>query len=48
MGDLAHDGGWIKRIAPAANAFYFALPLIPDSDVLKTRLKPLWDWIQNE
>jgi len=46
MGDLAHKGKWIKRIEYARKAFEFALPLLPDSGILKARLALLWDWIQ--
>lgn len=46
MGDLAHSGSWIKRIDYAEKAFQFALPLVPDARVLKSRLGALWNWIQ--
>ena len=48
IGDLTHEGGWIKRIDYAAKAFRFALPLLPNNTVLKARLDALWNWIQNE
>ena len=47
-GDLAHEGKWIKRIAFAERTFQFALPLLPETSVIKSRLSRLWDWIQNE
>lgn len=47
IGDLAHKGSWIKRIDYAENAFAFALPLLPDIAVLKSRLNELWTWVQN-
>ncbi len=46
MGDLAHNGSWIKRIDYAEKAFRFALPLLPDTTVIKLRLDALWTWIQ--
>ncbi len=48
MGDLAHEGGWIKRMDYAGEAFRYALPHLPDSTVLKSRLNTLWDWVQHE
>lgn len=48
MGDLAHERSWIKRIDYAARTFRFALPLLPDDSVTKSRLNALWNWIQNE
>ena len=48
IGDLAHKRGWIKRINYAAKVFRFALPLLPEDSVTKSRLNALWDWIQNE
>lgn len=48
MGDLAHKRDWIKSISYAAHVFYFALPLLPDTSVVKSRLGLLWDWIQHE
>ena len=48
IGDLAHEGSWIKRMDYAAKAFRFALPLLPDSTVLKSRLSALWNWVQHE
>ena len=46
IGDLAHDGKWIKRIDYAEKIFQRALPILPDTGVLKARLAALWDWIQ--
>lgn len=46
MGDLAHEGNWIKRVDLAGKAFRWALPLLPDTTVIKTRLAQLWTWIQ--
>jgi energy-coupling factor transporter ATP-binding protein EcfA2 len=48
MGDLAHRGNWIKRIDYAEAAFRFALPLFPDTTVLKSRINALWSWIQED
>jgi putative ATP-dependent endonuclease of the OLD family len=48
MGELAHERGWIKSIGSAANVFYFALPLLPGTSVIKSRLGLLWDWVQDE
>lgn len=48
MGDLAHAGGWIKRIDYAEAVFGFALPLLPDDSVTKSRLAALWDWVQQD
>lgn len=48
IGDLAHKRDWIKRIDYAARTFRFALPLLPDDSVTKSRLNALWNWIQNE
>lgn len=48
MGDLAHDRHWIKSIGYAAHAFQFALPLLPGTSVIKSRLSLLWDWVQHE
>jgi putative ATP-dependent endonuclease of the OLD family len=48
MGDSAHNGGWIKRVDYASKVFEFALPLLPDGSILKSRLNALWNWIQNE
>lgn len=46
MGDLANDGKWIKRIDYAEKAFAFALPLLTEASLLKSRLAALWSWIQ--
>jgi hypothetical protein len=46
MGDAAHKGDWIKRIHYASRVFAFALPHLPDSGVLKSRLATLWAWVQ--
>lgn len=46
IGELAHNGKWIKRLDYARKAFTFALPLLPDNGVLKTRLRLLWEWVQ--
>lgn len=46
MGDLANTGKWIKRIDYAEKVFRFALPLLTDTSVIKTRLDALWSWIQ--
>jgi putative ATP-dependent endonuclease of the OLD family len=46
IGDLAHEGKWIKRLDYARKAFEFALPLLPENGVLKSRLALLWDWVQ--
>lgn len=48
MGELAHERSWIKSIGYAATIFYFALPLLPDTSVIKSRLGLLWDWVQHE
>lgn len=46
MGDLAHRGGWIKRIDYADKVFRFVLPLLPEMSTIKVRLADLWTWIQ--
>ena len=46
IGDLAHEGSWIKRINRAQLVFTFALPLLPNEMVLRTQLALLWDWVQ--
>ncbi len=46
MGDIAHHDGWIKRIDYSAKAFRWALPLLPDTTTIKSRLEALWTWIQ--
>jgi putative ATP-dependent endonuclease of the OLD family len=46
MGDLANSRKWIKRIDYAEKTFTFALPLLTDTSVIKTRLDALWSWIQ--
>jgi putative ATP-dependent endonuclease of the OLD family len=46
MGDVAHSGGWIKRMDYAEKAFSFALPLLPNATALKARLDELWNWVQ--
>jgi len=46
MGDLANKHKWFKRIDYAEKVFEFALPLLPDTSVIKTRLNALWSWIQ--
>lgn len=46
MGDLANRGKWIKRIDYAEKAFAFALPLLPEESILKSRLAALWSSIQ--
>lgn len=48
IGDLIHERGWIKRIDYAAKAFRFALPLLPGTGVMRTRLAALWTWIQSD
>lgn len=48
IGDLAHAGGWIKRIDYAEAAFGFALPHLPDNSAIKTRLAGLWDWVEQD
>lgn len=47
IGDLAHKGGWIKRIDYAHRAFGFALPLLPETSATKVRLGALWTWMQS-
>lgn len=47
IGDLAHSGGWIKRIDYAEKAFRFALPVLPSASTFKSRLDVLWNWIQS-
>lgn len=46
MGDLANKGKWIKRIGYAEKVCAFALPLLPEASILKSRLAALWSWIQ--
>lgn len=46
MGDLANSGKWIKRIDYAEKVFAFALPLLPEASIFKSRLAELWSWIQ--
>jgi len=46
MGDLANKGKWIKRIDYAEKVCAFALPLLPEASILKSRLAALWSWIQ--
>lgn len=46
MGELAHKGGWIKRIDYAEEVFGFALNRLPKTSVIKTRLDALFTWIQ--
>lgn len=40
--------GRVKSIGYAATVFYFALPLLPDTSAIKSRLGLLWDWVQHE
>jgi putative ATP-dependent endonuclease of the OLD family len=47
IGDLAHKGGWLKRIDYSRKAFDFALPHLPTTGTLRTRLASLWNWIQS-
>jgi putative ATP-dependent endonuclease of OLD family len=47
IGDLAHKGNWLKRIDYSRKAFEFALPHLPPTGTMKTRLASLWDWIQS-
>lgn len=46
IGNLAHSGGWIKRIDYAEKAFRFTLPVLPSASTFKSRLSALWNWIQ--
>lgn len=46
LGNLANDRRWIKRMDYAEFAFTFALPLLPGTSILKSRLNNLWSWIQ--
>lgn len=46
MGDLAHSGKWIKRIAYAQEVFTFALPNLPIDSTIRSRLNALYSWIQ--
>lgn len=46
MGDLANKRKWIKRIDYAEKTFAFALPLLPETSLLKSRLDALWTWVQ--
>ncbi|HBL23358.1 MAG TPA: hypothetical protein DDZ40_04500 [Deltaproteobacteria bacterium] len=46
MGDLANSGKWIKRIDYAEQVFTFALQLLSDASVIKSRLDALFSWIQ--
>lgn len=48
MAKLASQSNWIKRIDYASSAFAFALPVLPDDCTTKSRLKAIWDWVQNE
>jgi putative ATP-dependent endonuclease of OLD family len=36
IGDLAHKSAWIKRIDLSGQAFDYALPLLPDTSLIKT------------
>lgn len=46
IGDAAHNGKWIKRIATAQRVFEFALPHLPEQGMMMTRLAALWAWMQ--
>jgi len=46
MGELANKCKWIKRVDYSANVFRWALPLLPDTTMIKTRLAALWTWVQ--
>jgi putative ATP-dependent endonuclease of OLD family len=46
IGDLVHEGKWIKRIDYAEKAFEFALPLLADTTTIKVQLAALWNWMQ--
>jgi hypothetical protein len=46
IGDLANEHSWIKRIDYAAKVFRFALPLLAETSVIRSRLSDLWTWIQ--
>jgi hypothetical protein len=46
MGDSANKGKWIKRIDYAEKTFEFALPLLPETSILKLQLAALWSWVQ--
>ncbi|MBA4367883.1 MAG: hypothetical protein C0403_09630, partial [Desulfobacterium sp.] len=46
IGDLAKQCNWIKRIDYAQGVFEFALPLLTETSIIKTRLDALFTWIQ--
>ncbi len=46
MGDLAKKRNWIKRMDLAQEVFEYALPLLKDTSIIKTRLDKLFAWIQ--
>lgn len=48
IGNLAKERKWFKRIDYAHRVFTFALPRLPATSVLMTRLDALWRWIQDE
>lgn len=48
IGEEAHERKWIKRIAYAQHVFDFALPRLPETGVMRSRLNALWNWIQKD
>lgn len=48
MGELVKTKKWIKTTRAAAYVFKFALPLLDEKSVIKSRLGALWDWMQHE
>lgn len=48
IGEMANKSKWIKRIDYATSIFEFALPLLPEDSIIKTKLGVLWDWVQND
>lgn len=48
IGELVKTKKWIKTTRAAAYIFKFALPLLSEESVIKSRLGALWCWIQHE
>jgi putative ATP-dependent endonuclease of OLD family len=46
IGDLANEGGWIKRIDYASKAFRFAFLHLPGDSTIMRQLGALWNWIE--
>jgi putative ATP-dependent endonuclease of the OLD family len=47
IADIAHKDSWIRRIDTAEGFFRFALPKLPETGVLRTKLAALWAWVEN-